>query len=200
VFERFTPTAREVVVLAQDESRALRHDYIGAEHLLLGLLRVGGPASFALQSMGVTVKATRSRIIAAVGAAEAPRSGQIPFTPRAKLVLERSLREALSLGHDHIGDEHLLLGLLRQTDGLAVEVLSEFGVDRDELGRQVLEAAEQGQGVRRPGAAAGLALSFSEPAMEVLNRAMELARNQGEAQVSPDHLREALGREGETDS
>jgi ATP-dependent Clp protease ATP-binding subunit ClpC len=191
VFERFTHRAREVVVLAQEEARMLGHDYIGAEHLLLGLLRAGGSACATLQSAGVTLDETRERVVDIVGREAENRSGQIPFTPRAKEVLESALREALTLEDDNIGDEHLLLGVLRQRDGVAADVLDGFEVDREALAQGIRA------GPPRPGPA-GVPLRLSDQTMEVLNRAMELARDQGEAEVSPDHLREALGRQDET--
>jgi ATP-dependent Clp protease ATP-binding subunit ClpC len=198
VFERFTEQARHVVVLAQEEARSLRHDYIGSEHLLLGLLRVGGSATAALQSVGVGLDQARERVVEIVGGGKEARFGQIPFTPRAKHVLERALREALSAGDDHIGDEHLLLGLLRQTDGVAVEVLSGFGVDTGELASRAREAAAQGIRTGQSSVSIDVLLPLSEPATEVLARATEIAREQGAKKVELSHLREALGREDET--
>ena len=114
MFERFTEQARQVVVLAQDEARALKHNYIGTEHLLLGLLREEeGPAAGALESLDITVDGVRAEVALIVGQGDEVTTGQIPFTPRAKKVLDLSLREALSLGHDYIGPEHILLGLVR---------------------------------------------------------------------------------------
>jgi len=130
MFERFTERARQVVVLAQDEARSLRHNYIGTEHLLLGLLREEeGLAARALASLGVTLEDTRTRVCEAVGEGEldAPVTGQIPFTPHAKHALELALREALSLGHGYIGTEHVLLGLVGVGEGVGVEVLNGFG-------------------------------------------------------------------------
>ena len=116
MFERFTERARQVVVLAQDEARALKHNYIGTEHLLLGLLREEqGLAARVLESLGVTVEEVRIQVARIVGQGDELAMGQIPFTPRSKKILELSLREALSLGHDYIGTEHLLLGLARET-------------------------------------------------------------------------------------
>jgi ATP-dependent Clp protease ATP-binding subunit ClpC len=143
VFERFNEDARQVVVLAQDEARFLRHNYIGTEHLLLALLREEeGAAARALAAVGVTIADVRQRVIAIVGSGEDDEvTGQIPFTPRAKKVLELSLREALSLGHNHIGTEHVLLGLLNEGEGVAARVLSEMGLDAETIRREVLTVA-----------------------------------------------------------
>jgi ATP-dependent Clp protease ATP-binding subunit ClpC len=127
VFERFTDRARQVVVLAQDEARALKHNYIGTEHILLGLLREEeGLGARVLESFDITVEEVRAQVVQIVGRGDEAVTGQIPFTPRAKKVLELSLREALSLGHDYIGTEHVLLGLVRAGDGVAMKILRDF--------------------------------------------------------------------------
>jgi len=127
VFERFTERARQVVVLAQDEARALKHNYIGTEHLLLGLLREEeGLAARVLESFEITVEEVRAQVARIVGRGDEVTAGQMPFTPRSKKVLELSLREALDLGHNYIGTEHVLLGLLREKEGVAVQILSDF--------------------------------------------------------------------------
>ena len=129
-FERFTERARQVVVLAQDEARALGHGYIGTEHLLLGLLREEeGLGAGVLDALGIPIDEVRSMVSRIVGREDEIATGQIPFTPRAKKVLELSLREALSLGHNYVGTEHLLLGLARENGGLAARILLDFGVD-----------------------------------------------------------------------
>ena len=135
MFERFTERARQVVVLAQDEARSLRHDYIGTEHILLGLLREEeGIAARVLKSLGVALEEVRAQVARIIGAGdEAPATGQIPFTPRAKKVLELSLREALSLGHNHIGTEHVLLGLVRENEGVAMRILLDLDVDAEKV-------------------------------------------------------------------
>jgi ATP-dependent Clp protease ATP-binding subunit ClpC len=139
VFERFTERARQVVVLAQDEARALQHNYVGTEHVLLGLLREEqGIAARVLESLGVTIEAVREQVARIVGQGDVAEAGQIPFTPRAKRVLELALREALSLGHNWIGTEHLLLGLARENDGVAMQVLLDFGVDADRIRDEVV--------------------------------------------------------------
>jgi ATP-dependent Clp protease ATP-binding subunit ClpC len=132
VFERFTERAREVVVLAQDEARALKHNYIGTEHLLLGLLREEeGLAARVLESLDITIEEVRAQVERLVGRGDEVTSGQIPFTPRAKKVLELSLREAMSLGHNYIGTEHILLGVVRENQGVAARILLEFDVDAE---------------------------------------------------------------------
>jgi ATP-dependent Clp protease ATP-binding subunit ClpC len=139
VFERFTERARQVVVLAQDEARALRHNYIGTEHILLGLLREEeGLAARALESLDVTLEEVRAQVARIVGPGEEVTSGQIPFTPRAKKVLELSLKEALSLGHKYIGTEHVLLGLVRENEGVAARILLDFGLDSEKLRNEVM--------------------------------------------------------------
>lgn len=139
MFERFTDQARRVVVLAQEEARLLNHSYIGTEHLLLGLIRTDeGVAAEALQSLGVTLELVRAQVEENVGYGQHDPSGHIPFTRRAKTVLDLSLRESLQLGHDHIGTEHLLLGLLREGDGVAARVLVQLGADLNRVRQQVI--------------------------------------------------------------
>jgi ATP-dependent Clp protease ATP-binding subunit ClpC len=139
VFERFTERARQVVVLAQDEARALKHNYIGTEHLLLGLLREEeGVAARALESLDVTVEAVRAQVERIIGQGDEVTLGQIPFTPRAKKALELSLREALTLGHQYIGTEHVLLGLVRVEDGVAARILLDFGADAEKIRNEVI--------------------------------------------------------------
>jgi ATP-dependent Clp protease ATP-binding subunit ClpC len=134
MFERFTERARQVVVLAQDEARVLRHNYIGTEHLLLGLLREEeGLAARVLGELGVELEAVRAQVVRVVGEGDEIATGQIPFTPRAKKVLELSLRESRALGHQYIGTEHILLGLVRENDGVAARLLLELGVDADTI-------------------------------------------------------------------
>ena len=138
MFERFTDRARRVVVLAQDEARMLNHNYIGTEHLLLGLIDEGeGVAARALQSLGISLQAVRAQVEEMIGLGQQAPSGHIRFTPRAKKVLELALRESLVLGQDYIGTEHLLLGLLREGDGVAAQVLVRLGADLDQVRQQV---------------------------------------------------------------
>jgi ATP-dependent Clp protease ATP-binding subunit ClpC len=139
MFERFTDQARRVVVLAQEESRMLNHNYIGTEHLLLGLIHEGdGGAATALEAMGISLEAVRQQVEEIVGKGQEAPSGHIPFTPRAKKVLELSLRESLQLSHNYIGTEHILLGLIREGDGLAAQILVRLGADLAEVREQVL--------------------------------------------------------------
>jgi len=139
VFERFAEAARQVVVLAQDEARELRHNFIGTEHLLLGLLREEeGLAGRVLASFDVTLEEVRQQVLRIVGACDEAGTGHIPFTPRAKKVLEHSLREALSLGQDSIDTEHVLLGLVREKEGVATRILLGFGADAEKLREHVL--------------------------------------------------------------
>jgi len=139
MFERFTSQARGVVLLAQEEARALRHNYVGTEHILLGLLREEqGLAAVVLATLDVTVDAVRAEVVTIVGSGEEVTGGQIPFTPRAKTVLELSLREARSLGHFHIGTEHILLGLVGEDEGVAARILSGFGADAEKIRGEVL--------------------------------------------------------------
>jgi hypothetical protein len=139
VFERFTERSRQVVVLAQDEARALRHNYIGTEHILLGLLREEeGLAARVLESLDITLEEVRAMVRRVVGEGDEMTTGQIPFTPRAKKVLELSLREALGLGHNYIGTEHILLGIVRENDGVAARVLLDFDADAEKIRNEVI--------------------------------------------------------------
>jgi ATP-dependent Clp protease ATP-binding subunit ClpA len=154
VFERFTERARQVVVLAQDEARRLRHNYIGTEHILLGLLREEeGIAARVLESLDMTVEEVRAQVAGIVGQGDEPTTGQIPFTPRAKKVLELSLSEALNLGHNYIGTEHILLGLVRENQGVGARVLLDFNADaakvRDEIVR-MLHGSRGAHSIDRP--------------------------------------------------
>jgi hypothetical protein len=150
VFERFTERARQVVVLAQDEARLLKHNYIGTEHILLGLLREEeGLAARLLESMNVAVEEVRAQVARIVGVGDEVTSGQIPFTPRAKKTLELALREALGFGHNYIGTEHVLLGLAREGDGVAMRLLLDFGVDGERIRSEIIRALS-GPG-QRPG-------------------------------------------------
>jgi ATP-dependent Clp protease ATP-binding subunit ClpC len=161
MFERFTDRARRVVVLAQEEARTLNHGYIGTEHILLGLLREPqGVAARALEALGVSLTAARAEVEQMIGRGEGMPDGHIPFTPRAKKVLELSLREALTLEHNYIGTEHILLGLIREQEGVAAQALSKLGVGESQVRAKVLEllrtatpgeaeAEDTGKGLRR---------------------------------------------------
>jgi ATP-dependent Clp protease ATP-binding subunit ClpC len=140
MFERFTDRARRVVVLAQEEARLLNHNYIGTEHLLLGLIHEGeGVAAKALESLGISLEAVRAQVEEIIGQGQSAPTGHIPFTPRAKKVLELSLREALQLGHNYIGTEHILLGLIREGEGVAAQVLVKVGASLDRVRQQVIQ-------------------------------------------------------------
>ena len=157
VFERFTDRARRVVVLAQDEARMLNHDYIGTEHLLLGLIGEGeGVAARALESLGISLDAVRQQVEQVIGRGQQAPSGHIPFTPRAKKVMELALREANDLGHSYIGTEHILLGLIREGDGVAAGVLTGLGADRPQVRQQVTQLLGGRAGKGAPGAGSRL--------------------------------------------
>jgi ATP-dependent Clp protease ATP-binding subunit ClpC len=140
VFERFTERAKQVVVLAQDEARALKHNYIGTEHILLGLLREEeGLAARVLESLDITVEEVREQVKRLIGQGdEEIVTGQIPFTPRAKKVLELALREALSLGHNYIGTEHVLLGVVRENQGVAARILLHLDADAETIRHEII--------------------------------------------------------------
>ena len=139
MFERFTERARQVVVLAQEEARMLQHHYIGTEHILLGLLREEeGLAARVLESLAVTLDGVRDQVMRIVGRGEEFTEGQIPFTPRAKKVLELALREALNLGHNYIGTEHILLGLTRENEGVAAQILLDLGANPDTIRNEMM--------------------------------------------------------------
>jgi len=140
MFERFTDRARRVVVLAQEEARMLNHNYIGTEHILLGLVREGdGVAAKALESLNISLVAVRQQVEEIIGQGQAAPMGHIPFTPRAKKVLELALREALQLGHNYIGTEHILLGLVREGEGVASQVLHKLGADLNRVRQTVIQ-------------------------------------------------------------
>src|SRR5690242_14135663 len=140
MFERFTDRARRVVVLAQEEARLLNHNYIGTEHVLLGLIREGeGVAAKALESLGIALEGVRQQVEEIIGPGQHAAGGHIPFTPRAKRVLELSLREALQLGHHYIGTEHILLGLIREGEGVGAQVLVKLGADLNRVRQRVIQ-------------------------------------------------------------
>ncbi|MFC4000053.1 Clp protease N-terminal domain-containing protein, partial [Nocardiopsis sediminis] len=156
MFERFTDRARRVVVLAQEEARMLNHNYIGTEHILLGLIHEGeGVAAKALESLGISLEAVRQQVEEIIGQGQQAPSGHIPFTPRAKKVLELSLREALQLGHNYIGTEHILLGLIREGEGVAAQVLVKLGADLNRVRQQVIQLLHGYQGKEPQAGATG---------------------------------------------
>jgi ATP-dependent Clp protease ATP-binding subunit ClpC len=156
MFERFTDRARRVVVLAQEEARILNHNYIGTEHILLGLIHEGeGVAARTLESLGISLEAVRQQVEEIIGQGQQAPSGHIPFTPRAKKVLELSLRESLQLGHNYIGTEHILLALLREGEGVAAQVLVKLGADLNRARQQVIQLLHGYPGKRPEGPGAG---------------------------------------------
>ena len=158
MFERFTERARQVVVLAQDEARLLEHNYIGTEHLLLGLIREEGIAARVLVELDITLEEVRAQVARIIGKGEQAAAGQIPFTPRAKRVLELALREGLSLGHVSIGTEHILLGLVRENEGVAARILLDYGAGPETIRRAVIRQL----GGAEPELAAGTYLPYEE--------------------------------------
>jgi ATP-dependent Clp protease ATP-binding subunit ClpA len=150
MFERFTDRARRVLVLAQEEARLLQHSYVGTEHLLLGLIHEGeGLASKALESLGISLEAAREKVEETIGPVGSAPTGVPPFTPRSKKVLELSLREALQLGHNYIGTEHILLGIVREGQGVAAQVLFSLGADMSRVRQQVIQLLSGYQGEER---------------------------------------------------
>jgi ATP-dependent Clp protease ATP-binding subunit ClpC len=168
MFERFTDRARRVVVLAQEEARMLNHNYIGTEHILLGLIHEGeGVAAKALESLGISLEGVRQQVEEIIGQGQQAPSGHIPFTPRAKKVLELSLREALQLGHNYIGTEHILLGLIREGEGVAAQVLVKLGADLNRVRQQVIQLLSGYQG-KEPAAAGAAGGGESAPSTSLV--------------------------------
>jgi ATP-dependent Clp protease ATP-binding subunit ClpA len=199
VFERFTDRARRVVVLAQEEARLLNHNYIGTEHILLGLAHEGqGVAAKALESLGIRLEALRSQVQEIIGQDQQGPTGHIPFTPRAKKVLELSLREAKQLGHNYIGTEHLLLGLVREGEGVAAQVLIRLGGDLSRVRQQVIGLLSGSAGGAE--AAAGMRPVPMPPPEELREAGERLAevRRQKEAAIeAQDFERAAALRDAE---
>jgi ATP-dependent Clp protease ATP-binding subunit ClpC len=195
LFERFTDRARRVLVLAQEEARLLNHSFIGTEHILLGLIHEGeGLAAKALESLGISLEAVREKVEETIGPAGTAPTGSPPFTPRAKKVLELSLREALQLGHNYIGTEHMLLGLVREGEGVAAQVLQSLGADLPRVRQQVIQLLSGYQGRETVGAAAGAAGAEQNPGSSpVLD---QFGRNL--TQLAREHkLDPVIGRERE---
>jgi ATP-dependent Clp protease ATP-binding subunit ClpC len=194
VFERFTERARQVVVLAQEEARILKHNYIGTEHILLGLLREEeGLAARVLESLDITVERVRAQVVRIVGSGEEVTSGQIPFTPRAKKVLELALREALSLGHNYIGTEHILLGLVRENEGVAARILLDFDADSEKIRNEVIRMLS-GPGGRRQGQGQGQQGEGKKSSKLLDQFGRNLTRLAGESKLDP-----VVGRETEVE-
>jgi ATP-dependent Clp protease ATP-binding subunit ClpC len=185
MFEKFSDQGRRVIVLSQEEARLLNHNYIGTEHILLGLVHEGeGVAAKALESLNVRLDAVRREVEELVDRGGSPPSEHIPFTPRAKKVLELSLREAIQLGHNYIGTEHILLGLLREGEGVACQVLVRLGASLPVVRARVVQLVTESSGER----ASGWVFRPSAELTAVLDEAHRVAEAKGEAQVMPIHL------------
>ncbi|MDI3388899.1 ATP-dependent Clp protease ATP-binding subunit [Streptomyces sp. B-S-A8] len=192
MFERFTDRARRVVVLAQEEARMLNHNYIGTEHILLGLIHEGeGVAAKALESLGISLEAVRQQVEEIIGQGQQAPSGHIPFTPRAKKVLELSLREALQLGHNYIGTEHILLGLIREGEGVAAQVLVKLGADLNRVRQQVIQLLSGYQG-KETAAAGGPAEGTPSTSLVLDQFGRNLTQAARESKLDP-----VIGREKE---
>ena len=192
MFERFTDRARRVVVLAQEEARMLNHNYIGTEHILLGLIHEGeGVAAKALESLGISLEAVRSQVEEIIGQGQQAPSGHIPFTPRAKKVLELSLREALQLGHNYIGTEHILLGLIREGEGVAAQVLVKLGADLNRVRQQVIQVLSGYQG-KEPATSGGPAEGTPSTSLVLDQFGRNLTQAAREGKLDP-----VIGREKE---
>jgi len=188
MFERFSDRARRVVVLSQEEARLLNHNYIGTEHILLGLIaETEGVGARALQSLGVRLDSVRHEVEEIIGQGGSPPSGHIPFTPRAKKVLELSLREAMQLGHNYIGTEHVLLGLVREGEGVACQVLVKLGADLPRVRTKVLELLAGGVAEGTPVERVPIPPLSSE-LREVIEEARRAAEANGASEVAPIHL------------
>ena len=189
MFERFTDRARRVVVLAQEEARMLNHNYIGTEHILLGLIHEGeGVAAKALESLGISLDAVRQQVEEIIGQGQQAPSGHIPFTPRAKKVLELSLREALQLGHNYIGTEHILLGLIREGEGVAAQVLVKLGADLNKVRQQVIQLLNGYQSKGEPAGTASEAAPSTSLVLDQFGR--NLTQSAREGKLDP-----VIGRE-----
>ena len=194
MFERFTDRARRVVVLAQEEAKLLNHNYIGTEHILLGLIHEGeGVAAKALESLGISLDAVREQVQDIIGQGQQQPTGHIPFTPRAKKVLELSLREALQLGHNYIGTEHILLGLIREGEGVAAQVLIKLGADLNKVRQQVIQLLSGYQGKESVQVGAQESGGGSEKGSQVLD---QFGRNLTQA-ARDGKLDPVIGRERE---
>ncbi len=196
MFERFTDRARRVVVLAQEEAKMLNHNYIGTEHILLGLIHEGeGVAAKALESLGISLDAVREQVQDIIGQGQQQPTGHIPFTPRAKKVLELSLREALQLGHNYIGTEHILLGLIREGEGVAAQVLVKLGADLNKVRQQVIQLLSGYQG-KEPAAVSGAAHDNAQQAQGGSQVLDQFGRNLTQA-ARENKLDPVIGREKE---
>jgi ATP-dependent Clp protease ATP-binding subunit ClpA len=194
MFERFTDRARRVVVLAQEEARMLNHNYIGTEHILLGLINEGqGVAAKALDDLGISLEDARGMVEQIIGQGQAAPTGHIPFTPRAKKVLELSLREALQLGHNYIGTEHILLGLIREGEGVAAQVLLQLGAEFARVRQVVIQLLQsyagtpEGKAGEFPEFKVAESVEHAERLHRVEEQAQKEAEALGERRVRADH-------------
>src|SRR6187397_1142517 len=193
MFERFTDRARRVVVLAQEEARMLNHNYIGTEHILLGLIHEGeGVAAKALESLNISLEAVRQQVEEIIGQGQAAPTGHIPFTPRAKKVLELSLREALQLGHNYIGTEHILLGLIREGEGVAAQVLQKLGADLNRVRQTVIQLLSGYTGGKEQVSAGGGTESAGQGSAVLDQFGRNLTQLAGDTKLDP-----VIGREKE---
>jgi ATP-dependent Clp protease ATP-binding subunit ClpA len=187
MFERFTDRARRVVVLAQEEARLLNHNYVGTEHLLLGLIHEGqGVAAKALESLGIRLEAVRAQVEEIIGQGQGAPTGHVPFTPRAKKVLELSLRESKQLGHDYIGTEHILLGLIREGEGVAAQVLVRLGADLSRTRGQVIGLLSGSTGGVEAGARTRLVRMTIPADLFLLEEQLAQVRRQKEAAIDAE--------------
>ncbi len=198
MFERFTDRARRVVVLAQEEARLLNHNYIGTEHLLLGLIHEGeGVAAMALESLGISLEAVRAQVEEIIGQGQRAPTGHIPFTPRAKKVLELSLREATQLSHNYIGTEHILLGLIREGEGVAAQVLVKLGADLSRVRQQVIQLLSGYVGgeaaAHKPAARTRLVRMTVPEELREADQQLAQARREKEAAIDAEDFEQAAG-------
>ena len=196
MFERFTDRARRVVVLAQEEARLLNHNYLGTEHILLGLIHEGeGVAAMALESLGISLEAVRAEVAKVVRRGKQPPTGHIPFTPRAKKVLELSLREATQLNHDYIGTEHILLGLIREGEGVAAQVLFKVGASPARVRQQVIQllgGSTGGEGAAEPAGARTRLVRMTVPAeLREAEEQLVQVRREKEAAIEAEDFEQA---------
>src|SRR5262245_102673 len=189
VFERFNDRARRVVVLAQEQARVLNHNYIGTEHFLLGLILEGeGVGARALESLGVSLEDVRQQVEDLLGRGQQAATGHIPFTPRAKKVLELSLREALQLGHNYIGSEHLLLGLIREGESVAAQILAKLGADLSRVRQQVVQLVSGAVDAPDVNVSVGTSTPASSPTLDQFGS--NLTRAAKEGRLDPVLLRD----------
>jgi ATP-dependent Clp protease ATP-binding subunit ClpA len=199
MFERFTDRARRSLFLSQEEARRLNHNYVGTEHLLLGLVSEGqGVAAKALESLGISLEAVRAQVEESIGQGQRAPTGHIPFNPRAKKVLELSLREATQLGHNYIGTEHLLLGLLREGEGVAAQVLVKLGADLSRVRQQVIQLLGGYAGGKEAGARTRLVrMTVPKDLREAEEQLAQMRRQKEQAIQAQDFEKAAALRDQE---